>query len=108
MGANRFYGELSEVAHFSKAELGHITEVEPIPGVRAQSLSPVVKKDTLLRLLDFQLLSMLLTLAYQMKFFLDAYDSDLEQYGKMGYTAFEFLRSEGLLRWTRNFGQVAK
>jgi hypothetical protein len=97
LGASRFYGEMSAVAHFSRAELGRITEVEPTPGVRAQSLSPVVKKDTLLRLLDFQLLSMALTVGFQMEFFRVAYDCDLEQYDKMGLTAMAMLDDEGLL-----------
>lgn len=96
--ASRFYGELSEVSHFSKPELGALTEVEIQPDIRAQSLSPVVREESLLRLLDLQLLSMVLTLGYQMTFFQNVFKGDLEQYAKLGCAALSFLQEAGVLQ----------
>ena len=94
---SRHYGELSSVAHFSQPELGHITEFELQPNVRAQSLSPIVKKDVLLRLLDFQLLTMWLSFKYQIDHFANSFGSDPEQYFRFGVAAGRNLQEAGLL-----------
>ena len=82
-GTARFYGELSAAAHFSRQGLAHLTSTELRPGTQAQSASPIVDQVPLLRLFDFHLAAMALTLLHQLKFFESAFGSDLEPYSKM-------------------------
>ncbi len=97
LGASKFYGELSQISHFSRPELGALSEVVIQPDIRAQTINPVVKEESLMRLLDLQLLSMVVTLGYQMTFFENAFKSDLEPYVKLGCAALSSLQEEGLL-----------
>lgn len=97
LGVARLYGELSDISHFSKQEIGTISEVEISDGIKAQSICPAVDNAVLSSLMNQHIACLVITCFHQLRFLEGIYNTDVGEYVRYFDAAMQLLVEEGVI-----------